>query len=95
MIQSLTVLGGGTSGLVAALTLRKSHPLLKLKLLRSSKIGIIGVGEGSTEHWARFMHHIDVDVPTIVRECGATFKIGIKFTNWQGDGKHYFHSLTE
>jgi|TARA_B110000444_G_C18847902_1_gene603305 tryptophan halogenase len=95
MIQSLTVLGGGTSGLVAALTLRKSHPLLNLKLLRSSKIGIIGVGEGSTEHWARFMHHIDVDVPTIVRECGATFKIGIKFTNWQGDGKHYFHSLTE
>lgn len=95
MIKSLSVLGGGTSGLIAALMLRKAYPDLNIKLLESSKIGIIGVGEGSTEHWKEFMKFIDVDVPTIVRECGATFKIGIKFTNWHGDGTHYFHSLSE
>ena len=95
MIKSLCVLGGGTSGLIAALMMRRAYPNMKISIIESSKIGIIGVGEGSTEHWKQFMDYIDIDVPTIVRECGATFKIGIKFTNWNGDGKAYWHSLTE
>ena len=95
MIKNICIVGGGTSGLVAALSLRKSYPKLKITMLESSAIGIIGVGEGSTEHWKNFMDHIDVTVPELVREAGATFKMGIKFTNWNGDGKHYFHSLAE
>ena len=95
MIQSLTILGGGTSGLVSAIMIKKSFPHIDLTLLRSSKIGIIGVGEGSTEHWLSFLKHSGIDVPTLVREAGATFKVGIKFTNWNGDGKHYYHSLTD
>jgi tryptophan halogenase len=95
MIDSLCILGGGTSGLVSALMLREAYPQLKITMLESSQIGIIGVGEGSTEHWKKFIQLIGVDVPELVRETGATFKIGIKFTNWHGDGTHYFHSLTE
>ena len=95
MIKSLCVLGGGTSGLVSALMLRKAYPNMSISILESSKIGIIGVGEGSTEHWKLFMEYIGIDVPTIVRECGSTFKVGIKFNNWNGDGKTYWHSLTE
>lgn len=95
MIQSLTILGGGTSGLVSAMIIKKSFPHINLTLLRSSKIGIIGVGEGSTEHWEHFLGHVGIDVPTLVRETGATFKVGIKFTNWNGDDKSYFHSLTD
>lgn len=95
MINSLCILGGGTSGLVSALMLKKAWPTVDITVIESSKIGIIGVGEGSTEHWRRFMQHIGVDIPTLIRETGATYKIGIKFTDWQGDGKHYFHSLSE
>lgn len=95
MIDSLCILGGGTSGLVSALMMRQAYPNLKITMIESSQIGIIGVGEGSTEHWKKFMTHIGVSLPDLVRETGATFKIGIKFTNWQGDGKHYFHSLSE
>jgi tryptophan halogenase len=95
MIDSLCILGGGTSGLVAALAIKKAWPEVKITIIESSKIGIIGVGEGTTEHWKRFMVHIGVSVPQLVRETGATYKVGIKFTNWNGDGKHYFHSLTE
>lgn len=95
MINSLCILGGGTSGLVAALMMRRAWPELKITMIESSQLGIIGVGEGSTEHWRKFMDHIGVNVPQLMRETGATYKIGIKFTNWQGDGKHYFHSLSE
>lgn len=95
MINSLCILGGGTSGLVSALMLKRAWPGVDISIVESSKFGIIGVGEGSTEHWRKFINHIGIDVPTLIRETGATFKVGIKFTNWQGDGKHYFHSLSE
>lgn len=95
MIDSLCIVGGGTSGCVAALMLKKAYPNLSITMIESSQIGIIGVGEGSTEHWKKFLEHVEIDVPTLFREAGATFKIGIKFTNWHGDGTHYFHSLSE
>lgn len=95
MINSICILGGGTSGLVSALMLRRAWPELKITIIESSKVGIIGVGEGSTEHWRIFMKHVGIDVFSLIRETGATFKIGIKFTDWNGDGKSYFHSLYE
>lgn len=95
MIDNLCIVGGGTSGCIAALMLKRSWPNLNITMIESSQIGIIGVGEGSTEHWKKFIEHIDVDVPTLIRETGATFKVGIKFTNWKGDGTYYFHSLSE
>jgi len=95
MIDSLCILGGGTSGCVVALMMRKAYPDLKITMIESSQLGIIGVGEGSTEHWRKFIQHIDVNVTDLVRETGATFKMGIKFTDWHGDGTHYFHSLME
>jgi len=95
MIDSLCILGGGTSGLVSALIMRKAWPNLKITMIESSQLGIIGVGEGSTEHWKKFIDHVGISVPDLIREAGATFKMGIKFTNWQGNGTHYFHSLSE
>lgn len=95
MIDTLCIVGGGTSGLISALLLRQSWPDLKITIIESSNIGIIGVGEGSTEHWKKFINQINVNVPDLIRETGATYKIGIKFTNWNGDGKSYFHSLSE
>ncbi len=95
MIDSLCVVGGGTSGLVSALMLKHAYPELKVTVIESSQIGIIGVGEGSTEHWKKFIEHVGISVPELIRECGATFKIGIKFTDWHGDKTSYFHSISE
>lgn len=95
MINSICIVGGGTSGLVAALMMRKAWENLKITVIESSQIGIVGVGEGSTEHWKKFIDHVGISVYDLMRETGATFKIGIKFTNWHGDGTHYFHSLVE
>ncbi len=95
MIDSLCVVGGGTSGMVAALMMRQAYPNLKITVIESKQIGIIGVGEGSTEHWAKFINHVNISVFDLMRETGATFKVGIKFNNWHGDGTHYFHSLVE
>ena len=71
MIDSLCVVGGGTSGLVSALMLKHAYPELKVTVIESSQIGIIGVGEGSTEHWKKFIEHVGISVPELIRECGA------------------------
>lgn len=94
MINKLAILGGGTSGLVTALIVRQYYPQLEIKLIKSSNIGIVGVGEGSTEHWKKFISVVGISVPDLIRETGATFKYGIKFENWNGDNDSYFHAIT-
>lgn len=94
VLNNIAVVGGGTSGLITALLLRKHYPTLKIDLIESSKIGIVGVGEGSTEHWSVFMHEVDINLAEIVRETDATFKYGIKFENWNGNDDYYFHSVS-
>jgi tryptophan halogenase len=93
MIKKLIVLGGGTSGLIAALILKSRFSQMQISVIKSSEIGIIGVGEGSTEHWTTFMKICGISVNELVKETDATFKTGIKFVNWNGDGDYYFHSL--
>jgi len=95
MIDNIIILGGGTAGLVAASMLKTSFPKLDVTLIESSKYGIVGVGEGSTEHWKTFMEHCNIDPLRLFSETGATYKTGIKFENWHGDDTSYWHSLPE
>lgn len=95
MINSICVLGGGNAGLMSALYLKTALPNLEISLIKSKKIGTIGVGEGSTEHWSVFAKDVGISIVDLIKNCGATIKIGIKFEDWHGDGTSYFHSLPE
>jgi len=93
MIKSVCVLGGGTSGLTSALIIKARFPTLKVTVVKSAKIGIIGVGEASTEHWRYFLQFCNLDYLECLKECGATFKYGVLFEGWM---KHdYFHNVHE
>ena len=47
-MNNITIIGGGTAGWLTALFIQKNYPSSKIKLIESSKIGILGAGEGST-----------------------------------------------
>ena len=89
-VKSLLVVGGGTAGLVAALILRQKLNI-NIDLVASSKIGIVGVGEGTTEHWREFCTYVGLDQYSFLKECGATYKCGIMFKGWTE--KDYLHSV--
>lgn len=93
MIKNLIIVGGGTAGLISALILKKRFPNLIINIIKSDKIGIIGVGEGSTEHWLEFMNYCDISFKELIRECDATIKLGVMFENWTP--KKYYHSVTD
>jgi len=93
MVKTITILGGGTSGLVSALILKSRFEGMDIEVVRSNDIGIIGVGEGSTEHWTGFLKITGINVNELLRETDGTFKSGIKFINWNGDNHYYFHSI--
>ena len=56
-MKSLIIVGGGTTGLTTALILKKRFPNIKITIIKSDKIGILGVGEGTTEHWIDFCNY--------------------------------------
>jgi len=91
-VKTVGIIGGGTAGLVAALIIKTKFPFMDIDVIRSEKIGIIGVGEGSTEHWSSFMEYVGLDVAEMIRECDASFKSGIMFKGW-GE-KDYLQSIT-
>lgn len=89
-VNSLLVVGGGTAGLIAAIIL-KTKLDIKIDVVHSKNIGIVGVGEGSTEHWKDFMDHAGINQYDLIKECDATYKSGIMFEGW--GTKDYLHSV--
>lgn len=92
-IMSIGIVGSGTAGLTTALFLRKAFPHTSITVVSSSKIGIIGVGEGSTEHWRQFMEVCDIPTEEMISNSSATHKYGIRFENWTEHTPDYFHSV--
>ena len=80
--KSICVVGGGTAGFVAALIVKKAYPSISIQIIESSKIGTIGVGEGSTEHWKEFIDYMGFNKAEMLTKSDATFKAGIMFKDW-------------
>jgi flavin-dependent dehydrogenase len=86
----IAIVGGGTAGYITALIL-KEYLNCQVDVIQSSKIGIIGVGEGSTEHFSEFMKFVGINHDEIIKECDATYKSGIMFEGWTKEP--YLHNV--
>ena len=79
-IQSILVLGGGSAGLIAAISLKRKIPHVNVTLVRSSDIGIIGVGEGTTPNFpAHMFDYLGIKRKTFFAIAKPTWKLGIRF----------------
>lgn len=79
-IRQVLVLGGGSAGFIAAMTLKKRLPELEVTVIRSKEIGIIGVGEGTTVAIPKHLHgYLGLDQGEFYRKAEPTWKLGIRF----------------
>ena len=90
-IRNITIVGGGTSGWISACFLAKRFAGriksgdLKISLIESQKIGIVGVGESTARPMADLMRFIGINESEFIKRCDATFKLSGWFSNWDVD----------
>ena len=102
--RHVLIVGGGTAGWLTATFLARalgtaSGQGVRVTLVESSQIGIIGVGEGTFPSLKGTLATVGIDEARFLRESTATFKQGIKFVHWVrppgGAGPdHYFHPFS-
>ena len=79
-IDNVLVLGGGSAGFIAAITLKRKIPHLEVQIIRSPEIGIIGVGEGTTPNFGRhFFDYLNLSPQHFYERAQPTWKAGIDF----------------
>jgi tryptophan halogenase len=89
-VNKVLVLGGGSAGLLAALTLKRRLPALEVTVLHSPGIGIIGVGEGTAIGFVKHLfEYLKIDPNGFYREAEPTWKLGIRF-RWGRRDKFYY-----
>jgi Tryptophan halogenase. len=90
-IKSIGILGGGTAGYLTALAIQKMHPSIKVQVIESSKIPVIGVGESTTTEIVPFLHRtLQIDPFEFFKEVEPTLKLGIRF-DWGCPGDYKFN----
>lgn len=93
--KNITIIGGGTAGWFAALTLRSIFAAhINIQLIESPEIGIVGVGEGGLINLVQALNSLDIPTSEFIRETGAAFKWGFCYEGWRtGEKNDEFYHL--
>tara|TARA_B100001250_G_scaffold1668_1_gene1484 strand:- start:6625 stop:8196 length:1572 start_codon:yes stop_codon:yes gene_type:complete len=89
-VESICIVGGGTSGWMAAALLSKSHPDIEMCLIESPDIKPIGVGESTLADFNRYLLRLGLKDEDWMTYCNATYKSSIRFKNFkEGKGESF------
>ena len=82
-VQKIAIVGGGTSGWLTAayLTNNLNNPA-EITVIESTKIGPIGVGEGTQPYTTTFLRACGLSPREWMPLADATYKLGVEFVGW-------------
>ena len=93
-IRSAVVVGGGSAGFLAALTFRRMLPQIKLTVVHSPGIPIIGVGESTTARVPLHLHEsLKINRDEFHREVRPSWKLGLRFEWGAADVPHFNYTF--
>lgn len=82
-IKTIAIIGGGSSGWMAAAALSKLCPHIQVTLVESEKVKTIGVGESTLGHITKYLGLLGLKDQDWMPHCNATYKNSIRFTNFR------------
>jgi flavin-dependent dehydrogenase len=95
--MKIVIVGGGTAGWLAALMISKVHTGHDITVIESSKINIVGAGEGSTGFLTDIVQNSSwnygCNEKDFFQETNATVKLGIRHKDWKSLGESYVAPL--
>lgn len=93
-IRSIVIVGGGSAGWMAASYLVTALSRdIKISLVESDAIGIVGVGEATIPPIKKFNRSVQLDEQEFLKATQGTFKVGIEFHDWGALGDRYIHQF--
>src|ERR1700761_8152703 len=105
-VRSILIVGGGTAGWLTAAFLARTLAAgtpdgIRITLVESSDIGILGVGEGTFPTIKATLAACGIGEAQFLRGVEGTFKQGVFFRDWVrppgsgGGADHYFHPFNQ
>ncbi|WP_289991901.1 tryptophan halogenase family protein [Photorhabdus laumondii] len=92
MVKSVLIVGGGTAGWMTAAYLIKAFAKnVNITVVESKKVKKIGVGEATFSTVRHYFDYLGLDESEWLAECEGSYKLGIRFENWDGKGNHFYH----
>jgi tryptophan halogenase len=89
--KKIIVLGGGNAGFMTALFVGRLTNA-DISVIHNEEKGTVGVGEATVPTIRGFIEgNLGIDIRDFISKTKSTIKNGIKFQNWNGDGKYYYH----
>ena len=94
-VNTVCILGGGTSGFMTSSILAKYREQLDLdfniKLIYSDTIGSIGVGESTIFNINMIFQYLELKDSDWMSSCNATYKSSIRFENFYKKGRYFYY----
>lgn len=92
-MKNITIIGGGTAGWLSALYLNYYFKDSIITVIDSSKIGVLGVGEGTAANFPLLLKQLGINESEFINHTNTTLKAGIIFKNWNNDNTEYYHPI--